>query len=77
MHPDVRPTDGGDSVKVVQFAVNRLSRLPHLTTVFPVAVGLASRMPSIPLQNYQVTLELDSGDLFPLTRMPGAENLAG
>ena len=28
LHPDVRPADGGDSVKVVQFAVNRLSRLP-------------------------------------------------
>lgn len=31
LHPDVRPADGGDSVKVVQFAVNRLSRLPDRT----------------------------------------------
>ena len=29
LHPDVRPADGGDSVKVVQFAVNRLSKLPE------------------------------------------------
>ena len=40
-----------------------LGWLPHLTAVFPEAVNLAIQMPSIPLQNYHVIHELETGDL--------------
>ena len=41
-----------------------LSWLPRLTAVFPEAVNLAVQMPSIPLQNYHVIHELETGDLW-------------
>ena len=41
-----------------------LGWLPRLTAVFPEAVDLAVRMPSIPLQNYHVIRELETGDLW-------------
>ena len=41
-----------------------LGWLPHLTAVFPEAVDLAVQMPSIPLQNYDLIHELETGDLW-------------
>lgn len=41
-----------------------LDWLPHLTAVFPEAVDLAVQMPSIPLQNYDLIHELETGDLW-------------
>lgn len=41
-----------------------LGWLPHLTAVFPEAVGLAVQMPSIPLQNYNLIHELERHDLW-------------
>ena len=40
-----------------------LDWLPRLTAIFPEAVNLAVQMPSIPLQNYHVIHELETGDL--------------
>lgn len=41
-----------------------LGWLPHLTAVFPEAVGLAVQMPSITLQNYHLIHQLETGDLW-------------
>ena len=41
-----------------------LDWLPRLTSVFPEVVNLAVQMPSIPLQNYHVIHELETGDLW-------------
>lgn len=45
-------------------AGHMLGWLPHLTAVFPEAVDLAVQMPSIPLQNYHLIYELETGDLW-------------
>jgi len=41
-----------------------LDWLPRLTSVFPEIVNLAVQMPSIPLQNYHLIHELETGDLW-------------